>query len=253
MIMGQSLIEVFKGSIVMVVLLAASIAALALTIERLWYFFRNRFNPAKAIIELRRLLGSSGPSEALNWAKGMKNPLGRVFSAALENLSLTGDELSDLLYSIVLEERVRYERLLGGLGTLANAATLLGLLGTVVGLIQAFGNIAATGSGGPAVVSGGIAQALLTTAFGLIIGIPTLFFYNYFSKKAADQSMILESTSDRLIVMLERFKRRTQPGPATQAPPRPPTARTQPAPTPTPPAAPPPEPEPKPTDSGWDF
>lgn len=228
MIMGQSLVEIFRNSFVMIVLLVASIAALALTIERFWYFWRNRFNPARSLLELRRVLGTSGPDAALSWARTQKNPLGRLFALALENMMLSGEETSDLLYSTILAERVRYERLLGGLGTLANAATLLGLLGTVIGLIQAFGNIAATGSGGPAVVSGGIAQALLTTAFGLIIGIPTLFFYNYFSKKAADNSMTLESATDRLIVMLERYKRRGS-GPEAEASPRP---APQPAPTP---------------------
>ena len=206
MIMGQSLIQVFKGSFIMVVLLVASIAALALIIERLWYFYRNRFNPATGLKELRGRLRTAGPAEALNWAGTRKNPLGRMFVLALRNASLTGGELADLLYSHVLEERIHSERLLGGLGTLANAATLLGLLGTVIGLIGAFHNIAVTGSGGPAVVSKGIAEALLTTAFGLIIGIPTLFFYNYFSKKAADNATSLESASDRLIVMLERHK-----------------------------------------------
>jgi biopolymer transport protein ExbB len=221
MILGQSLFDVFKNSIVMIALLISSIAALALIIERLWYYFRNRFNAGKGLVELRRVLTSSGPAEALNWARGQKNPMGRMFTVALENPSLSADELSDLLYSLILEERLRFERLLGGMGTLANIATLLGLLGTVTGLITAFHNIAVTGSGGPAVVSGGIAEALITTAFGLFIGIPTLFFYNYFSKKAADLAITLESTSDRLIVLLGRLRNRSQAEPVVAAPPKP--------------------------------
>lgn len=207
MIMGQSIIQIFKNSIVMVILLLASITALALILERFWYFIRNRFNPTKGLVELRRVLSQSGPKAALEWSQKQNNPLGRLFSVALDNITLNDDELSDLLYSLILEERIRYERLLGGMGTLANAATLLGLLGTVTGLIGAFGNIAATGSGGPAVVSKGIAEALLTTAFGLLVGIPVLFFYNYFSKKAADLAMSLESTAERLVVILGRYKR----------------------------------------------
>ncbi|MEO0022054.1 MAG: MotA/TolQ/ExbB proton channel family protein [candidate division WOR-3 bacterium] len=206
MIMGQSLISIFRSSAVMMILLLASIVALALIIERFWYFIRNRFNPAKGLLELRQILGRSGVEAALNWSRNLKNPLGRLFAVALDNFALNADELSDLLYSLILEERIKYERLLGGMGTLANAATLLGLLGTVTGLIGAFSNIAATGSGGPAVVSKGIAEALLTTAFGLLIGIPVLFFYNYFSKKAADVAMSLESTAERLVVMLQRYK-----------------------------------------------
>ncbi len=236
MIMGQSLLQVFRNSFVMLVLLLASIVALALIIERFIYFVRNRFDASKGLLELRRRLKAAGVDGALDWSRSVNNPLGRMFTVALENVSLGTEELSDILYSLILEERVRFERLLGGLGTLANAATLLGLLGTVIGLIQAFGNIAATGSGGPAVVSGGIAQALLTTAFGLIIGIPTLFFYNYFSKKAADKTTVLESTSDRVAVMLGRYQQR-----GTTPPPRP----VAPAPPPAEPAA--------EKDDGWDF
>ncbi|MFO7675947.1 MAG: MotA/TolQ/ExbB proton channel family protein [bacterium] len=221
MIMGKTLFEIFRSSPVMLILLAASIASLALIIERLVYFTRNRFNPARSLVETRNRLRSGGVDEALRWVRTQENPLGRLFAIALENPGLTGEEVSDLLYGAILEERVRFERLLGGMGTLANAATLLGLLGTVTGLIQAFGNIAATGSGGPAVVSGGIAEALLTTAFGLIIGIPTLFCYNYFSKKAADTTMVLESTTDRFMVLLERYKRAAGVGQDSMAPSRP--------------------------------
>ncbi len=226
MIMDQSIINIFKNSIVMVILLFASITALALILERFWYFTRNRFNPTKGLMELRQLLTQSGVSQALDWSRRQNNPLGRLFVVALENITLGGDELSDLLYSLILEERIKYERLLGGMGTLANVATLLGLLGTVTGLIGAFGNIALTGSGGPAVVSKGIAEALLTTAFGLFIGIPVLFFYNYFSKKAIDMTTALESVAERLVVLLGRYRGQrnetiavqVKPGPVTPTP-----------------------------------
>lgn len=238
MIMGRSLIDVFKGSFVMILLLGASITALALIVERLWYFWRNRFNGAAGLAELRRRLTTGGTDAALNWARTQKNPLGRMFTVALENLGLAADELDDLLYSLILEEKLRFERLLGGMGTLANAATLLGLLGTVTGLIGAFHNIAQTGSGGPAVVSAGIAEALITTAFGLLIGIPTLFFYNYFTKKSADLTVQLESASERLVVMLSRLQA---------------AGKIESPSSPTP-ATPPPQPKPVPAeDSSWKF
>jgi biopolymer transport protein ExbB len=240
MILGRSIIDLFKSSVVMLALLAASIATVALVIERLWYFNRNRFNQTKALTELRRMLGSRASiSEALNWARAQKNPLGRLFTVAMENVTLPADELSDLVYSLILEERLKYERLLGGLGTLANVATLLGLLGTVTGLITAFQNIAVTGSGGPAVVSAGIAEALVTTAFGLFIGIPALFFYNYFAKKAADMTVVLESVSDRLMIMLNRYKDKREVVAAPAEPP-PQPARPKPASTNT-------------EETGWKF
>jgi biopolymer transport protein ExbB len=232
MILGQSILSIFKNSWVMVTLLLASIASLTLIVERLWFFFRNRFNSSKGLIELRRLLTSSTPTEALDWARSHKNSMGRMFTVALENQTLPSDELSDLLYSLILEERLRFERLLGGIGSLANVATLLGLLGTVTGLIRSFGNIASTGSGGPAVVSGGIAEALVATAFGLSIGIPTLFMYNYFTKKAADVAIGLESTSDRLVVMLGRLHGRTGAGAPAAEPVTPPPAPPRPKPAP---------------------
>lgn len=208
MIMGQSIVQIFKNSLVMLILLLASITALALILERFWYFTRNRFNPSKGLLDLRRILAENGVNQALDWSKRQNNPLGRLFVVALENYTLSSDGLSDLLSSLILEERIRFERLLGGMGTLANAATLLGLLGTVTGLIGAFGNIAITGSGGPAVVSKGIAEALMTTAFGLFIGIPVLFFYNYFSKKSLDLTMSLESVAERLLVIIGKYKQR---------------------------------------------
>jgi len=209
MILGQSIFSILKASIVMNVLLVSSVLAVALIIERFWYFYRNRFNADKGLAEFRKQLTNSGTSKSLAWAKTLKNPLGRMFVTALENTELNSEQLYGILYGMIIRERLRLEKLLGGMGTLANAATLLGLLGTVTGLIRAFGNIAATGSGGPAVVASGISEALVATAFGLFIGIPTLFFANYFAKKASDIASTLESTSDLVIVILERVKGKT--------------------------------------------
>lgn len=206
MILGQSIFTILRTSIALDILLACSIMALALIIERFWYFNRNRFNADKGLAEFQKQLTNGGSSKTLAWAKALKNPLGRMFATALENTELTNEQLYGVLYGMIIRERMRFEKLLGGMGTLANAATLLGLLGTVTGLIRAFGNIAATGSGGPAVVAGGISEALVATAFGLFIGIPTLFFANYFAKKAADIASTLESTSDLVVVVMERVK-----------------------------------------------
>ena len=210
MILGQSLFQVFKSSIVMVILLLSSILAVGLILERFWYFLRNRFNPDKGLAEFQKQLSTNGTEKTLVWARNQKNPLGRMFVTALENTALSSEQLYGVLYGMIIRERLRFEKLLGGMGTLANAATLLGLLGTVTGLIRAFGNIASTGSGGPAVVASGISEALVATAFGLFIGIPTLFFANYFAKKASDLASTLESTSDLVVVIMERVKGKGQ-------------------------------------------
>ncbi len=209
MILGQPLIEVFKGSLVMILLLFCSIIALALIIERFIYFARNGFNSRAGYLKLSQILKTQGVEGAMSYAREKKNSLNGLFTAALQNRQLDADDLSDVLASFIIEEKVKFDRFLGGMGTLANVATLLGLLGTVTGLIEAFHNIAVTGSGGPAVISSGIAEALLTTAFGLFIGIPTLFFYNYFVKKSNELAMALDGASDRIIVLFNNLKKKS--------------------------------------------
>ncbi len=209
MILGQPLIEIFKGSIVMIILLICSIIALALIIERFLYFAKNSFDTRSGFMRFSQILRNQGTSAALSYANQKKNPLFGLFAVALQNQHLDADNLYDVLSSYVIEEKLKFDRYLGGMGTLANAATLLGLLGTVTGLIRAFHNISITGSGGPAVISAGIAEALLTTAFGLFIGIPTLFFYNYYTKKSNELAMSLDGVCDKVIVLIETMKKKT--------------------------------------------
>jgi biopolymer transport protein ExbB len=113
---------------------------------------------------------------------------------------------AELMESTILEQRIKMERFLSGLGTIGYVSPLLGLLGTVIGLIRAFTSIAVTGSGGPAVVSSGIAEALLTTAVGLIIAVPVIYFYNYFSKRATDIVDEMESVMRRLLQLITASK-----------------------------------------------
>lgn len=234
-IMGKSLFSVMLDPI-MLTLLAASIAALALVIERLIYFRKNRCKTTLGVLELRRRLSSGGLPAGLEWTRTQQNPMGRMFALILENATLDAEELADLSYSLIIDERIKLEHLLGGMGTLANAATLLGLLGTVTGLIRSFNQISATKQAGPDVVAGGIAIALLTTAWGLGIGIPTLFAYNYFSKKSSDMAMQLEAAADRVIVMLSRARSNTGTSMAAARP--------------VPPASPTPQPA---ANTAWDF
>ncbi|MBN2620820.1 MotA/TolQ/ExbB proton channel family protein [candidate division WOR-3 bacterium] len=208
MILGQSIVQIFKNSIVMDILLLCSIAALALIIERFIYFMRNGFNTRKGFLQFSQTLRGQGVNAAQNVTGQKKNSLNGLLTIALNNRHLDQDSLFEILSSYIIEEKVKFDRYLGGLGTLANAATLLGLLGTVMGLIKSFHNIAITGSGGPAVISGGIAEALLTTAFGLFIGIPTLFFYNYYTKKSTEMAMELDGVSDRVIVLFNNLKQK---------------------------------------------
>jgi biopolymer transport protein ExbB len=211
-----------------------------LIIERFIYFTRNGFNARKGFLQFSQAVRTQGVNAAQNLASQKRNSLNGLFTIALNNRHLDQDSLFEVLSSYIIEEKVKFDRYLGGLGTLANAATLLGLLGTVMGLIKSFHNIAITGSGGPAVISGGIAEALLTTAFGLFIGIPTLFFYNYYTKKSAEMAMELDGVSDRVAVLFSHLKEKA-------------AKKTQTSAAPSPVAQPAPQPPPQPPSSDWNF
>src|SRR5258708_18944327 len=106
------------------------------------------------------------------------------------------------MLSKLKEERLKLERFLAVLGTLGNISPFIGLFGTVVGIIKAFRDLAASGTGGPAVVASGIAEALVSTAAGLLVAIPAAVLYNYFMGKLKRLTVEMEVSSARLIVLL---------------------------------------------------
>jgi len=187
------------------ILMALSVFSITLIVERFLYFRRNSFDSAKGFDRLRAFSKSGDWEAAIRYARTENNPMGRVFSVLLGSVGLSSEELSDLAYSAILEEKLMFERFLGGIGTMANVATLVGLLGTVWGLILAFNKVyTSEGAGGAKVVAGGIAVALLATLVGLLVGILSLTFFNYFNKKASDQAGLLESLSEKSIILMRR-------------------------------------------------
>ncbi len=199
MIMGKSITEIILGSYTMQLLFVTSVIALALIIERAVYFLKNRFDYFKFVREIEALLRDGDKKKLERIAYSKNTPVHRVLRVAVDNLDRNEEELRELLSSQVQEEVARSKKFLGGLATIVAIAPLLGLYGTVVGLITAFHNIAVTGSGGPEVVGGGIAEALLTTQFGLLIAIPALIFYNYYAKKTEDIEDYLEALASKIV------------------------------------------------------
>src|SRR3989339_396660 len=120
---------------------------------------------------------------------------------AIRRAQGSGDAILAHVHKL-LEERLKLERYLGVLGTLGNVAPFIGLFGTVVGIIKAFQDLALAGGGGPAVVARGIAEALVATAAGLVVAIPAVIIYNYFTRKVKSLSGGMEVASTRLLVML---------------------------------------------------
>jgi len=205
MILGKTLLEIFKESYTMQLLLIVSIVALAIIIERAIFYIRHRFNYFKELRIMESSFNKMRLEELKRMAVRKNSPFHNLLRQGLENLQMEEQELRELLNSMVFEERAKFEKFLGGLSTIVAIAPLLGLYGTVVGLIKAFHNIAVTGSGGPEVVGAGIAEALLTTAFGLMIAIPSLVFYNYFVKKTEDTAEYLEALVHKILHYRDKY------------------------------------------------
>ncbi len=190
-----------KGSYEMQLLALTSIIGLALFIERLWYYLKNRVNIDKLVDPLHRLM-EKGDLEGLRQVAYSKDtPFHRVLRVFVDNFDLSEDLLMGLVDAQILREREKLTKYLNGLATVAAVSPLLGLYGTVTGLIDAFHQIAVTGSGGPEVVGRGISIALLTTMVGLLIAIPTLIAHNYFARKAGEISAKTDAVIRDLLII----------------------------------------------------
>ncbi len=163
-------------------LLIASIFSLAVIIEKTLFFARYKSVNTRLIKKVEMLLEEGDTMAALNQLKGKRGPSVKMLSTAVKHYSEDPERIRDLLQIVGENEIKKMEKHLPILDVVAMVSPLLGLLGTVLGIISSFNILGATaGVGNPAQVSGGIAAALISTAIGLIIAIPTAIFYSYFS------------------------------------------------------------------------
>ena len=196
------ILEVLRTSFTLVLLLICSVISLTFAVERWWYYRSIRLNADGFLDALRSLIEGNKPNDALKLCEASPGPVSVLARVAISNRARAKSEVTALLSAAQIEERIKLERFLGILGTLGNTAPFIGLFGTVVGIIKAFHDLALSGSGGPSVVAAGISEALVATAAGLAVAIPSVIFYNYFSKKVKDMSATMEATSTRLLVYL---------------------------------------------------
>jgi biopolymer transport protein ExbB len=197
-------IGAMRTSPVMLIILACSVLTLGFALERFGYFWRRRGDP-DAILRsvLDRVRGGSA-AEA-NWlCRATRHPLGAVAEEVLHASGLPPDAQEEKLQIALSAQRLRFERHLGFLGTMGNTAPLIGLLGTVWGIMRAFHDMARTGSAGPSVVAAGIAEALFTTAAGLMVAVPAVMLYNHFVRRASVLLTVTENHARTLRLALEQ-------------------------------------------------
>ena len=171
-------IEAMRTSPVMCVILVCSVLTLGFAIERIIYFWNRRSNPDALLASALVALRSGNKDEAIRVCAADKHPFGPVAAEVIKTMDEQPENFEEKLHIAMSEQRLQLERNLGFIGTMGNVAPLIGLLGTVWGIMRAFHDMARTGSAGPSVVAAGVAEALFTTAAGLLVAVPAVLLYN---------------------------------------------------------------------------
>ena len=201
------MLELFsKGGWIMYFLLLSSIVALAVTIERLWYLRRKKILVPDIITALDQIKSPEDLSLTKSICQKFEGPFSRILLTTIENRDLSAEELRNLVEDDGRQAVRSLERGLGTLETVAAIAPLLGLLGTVLGMIKVFDVIQTLGVGQAKALSGGISEALITTAAGLMIGIPVLIVYNFFRHRSEVFILDIEKYVVLLLNKLIHFK-----------------------------------------------
>jgi biopolymer transport protein ExbB len=182
-----------KGGPVMIPLAVCSVLSLAVILDRAWFWWRSR--SVGAADRVLQLAADGKWDDAVEHARASRAPQARVLAAGLEHRD-AGPALA--MQAAAREEMARMRRALPVLDTIITLSPLLGLLGTVTGMIAAFGVMATTGINQPTAITGGVAEALIATAAGLGIAIGTLVPYNYFLARAERTLDEIESQGTRL-------------------------------------------------------
>ncbi len=184
-------------------LILCSIAALAIIGERFWSLQRKYVCPPNLVSQVQQWLSNNELDAARIDLVRQSSPLGRVVAAGLVNRQREREIVKESIEDAGRHTAPELERYLRTLGTIAAIAPFLGLLGTVLGMIEMFSGIGTRGVGDPSIVAGGISQALVATAAGLMVAIPSVMFYRYFRGKAYELLLDMEQEALQLIEILQ--------------------------------------------------
>lgn len=178
------MLELVKaGGWLMLPIIACSIVALAIIIERLWSLQVRRVLPRNLVAQVWRWDKIHQLNDEHLKELQASSPLGSVLAAGIANRKQNREVMKESIEDTGRHVVHELERYLNSLGTIAAITPLLGLLGTVIGMIKVFATITTQGVGNPGALAGGISEALITTAAGMSVAIPTLMFYRYFRGK----------------------------------------------------------------------
>lgn len=194
------------GGWLMVPIMLCSIAAMAIVVERFWTLRRNRVAPHNLVVQVWQWAKSGHLTEERLRSLQTGSPLGRILVAGVANRKQERQIMKERIEEVGRHVVHGLERYLNTLGTIASITPLLGLLGTVLGMIKVFTVISAQGVGDAGALAGGISEALITTAAGLFVAIPSLMFYRYFRGKIDGLVLTMEQEALRLVEALQGLR-----------------------------------------------
>lgn len=184
-------------------IILSSIIAVAIVAERLWTLRTSRITPPHLLgLVWRWIQDKQLNNEKLKELRA-NSPLGEILAAGLANSRHGREIMKECIEEAAARVIHELERYLGLLGTIASMAPLLGLLGTVLGMIDIFGSFMGSGASNAAVLAGGIAKALVTTASGLMVAIPALFFHRYLQRRIDELVVGMEQEAIKLVEVVQ--------------------------------------------------
>ena len=195
--------EIVKsGGWLMAPIILCSIVALAIIAERLWSLQRKRIIPKHLVAQIWHLHSKNQLTAEQIQVVRNSSPLGRVLAAGLANVNNSREVMKESIEETGRHVVHELERYMNTLGTIAAITPLLGLLGTVIGMIKVFSVITAQGVGNPTVLAGGISEALITTAAGLAVAIPALMMHRYFRGLIASLVVFMEQEAIKMVEVI---------------------------------------------------
>ncbi|WP_185266549.1 MotA/TolQ/ExbB proton channel family protein [Halopseudomonas xiamenensis] len=191
------------GGWLMLPIVLSSVVAAAIVLERLWTLRSNRVAPANLVGQAWRWIKDGQLDASRLKALRADSPLGEVLAAGLANTHHGREIMKECIQEAATKVIHGLERYLSTLGTIAAVSPLLGLLGTVIGMIDVFTAVMMQGTGNTAVLAGGISKALITTAAGLTVAIPALFFHRFLSRRVDELVVAMEQEATKLVEVVQ--------------------------------------------------
>jgi len=190
------------GGWLMIPILLCSVIAAGISVERLWTLRAEQVAPRDLLAQVWIWIRNNQMDSSRLREVKTSSPLGQILAAGITSHRRGRDVMKESIEEVANQVVHELERYLNTLGTVAAITPLLGLLGTVIGMIKVFTAIQLEGTGNAAVLAGGISEALITTAAGLTVAIPSLFFHRYFQRKVDELVIYMEQEALKLVEVL---------------------------------------------------